>query len=134
MNMSKELTVKSPTSLTEKQEDTRPVRTFVPNVDIRETEDALWLWADMPGTAEDAIDVRLDNGQLSIRGKVNVEAYRELTPLYTEYNVGEFVRSFRVGNEVDVEQIEARMANGVLELKLPKQARARARQIPIQAH
>ena len=132
--MSKELTVKSPTSLTEKQEDTRPVRTFVPNVDIRETEEALWLWADMPGAAEDSIDVRLDNGQLSIRGKVNVDAYKELSAVYTEYNVGEFVRTFRVGEEVDVEQIEARMANGVLELKLPKQARARTRQIPIQTH
>jgi HSP20 family protein len=132
--MSKELTVKSPTALAEKQEDTRPVRTYVPNVDIRETEDALWLWADMPGTAEDAIDVRLENGQLSIHGRVSVEAYKTLSPLYTEYNVGEFVRNFRIGSEVDVEQIEARMANGVLELKLPKQARARARQIQIQAH
>ncbi len=132
--MSKELTVKSPTSLAEKQEDTRPVRTFVPNVDIRETEDALWLWADVPGAAEDSIDVRLDNGQLSIRGKVSVEAYKELLPVYTEYNVGEFVRSFRVGDEVDVEQIEARVSNGVLELRLPKQARARSRQIPIQVH
>jgi HSP20 family molecular chaperone IbpA len=134
MTMSKELSVKSPTSLAEKQEDTRPVRTFAPNVDIRETDEALWLWADMPGAAEDSIDVRLDSGQLSIRGKVSVDAYKELSPLYTEYNVGEFVRSFRVGNEVDVEQIEARMANGVLELKLPKQARARSRQIPIQTY
>lgn len=132
--MSKELTVKSPTSLAQKQEDTRPVRTFVPNVDIRETDEALWLWADVPGVAEDSIDVRLDSGQLSIRGKVSVEAYKELSPVYTEYNVGEYVRSFRVGNEVDVEGIEARVANGVLELKLPKQARARSRQIPIQVH
>ena len=132
--MAKELTVKSPTALAEREEDTRPVRTFVPNVDIRETDEALWLWADMPGAAEDSIDIRLDNGQLSIRGKVDVEAYKELGAVYTEYNVGEFVRSFRVGNEVDVEQIEARVANGVLELKLPKQARARARQIAIQTH
>ena len=132
--MSKELTVKSPTSLAEKQEDTRPVRTFVPNVDIRETDEALWLWADMPGAAEDSIDVRLDNDQLSIRGRVSVDAYKELTPVYTEYNVGEFVRNFRVSNEVDVDQIEARMTHGVLELKLPKQARARSRQIPIQTH
>ena len=132
--MAKELTVKSPTALAEREEDTRPVRTFVPNVDIRETDEALWLWADMPGADDDSIDLRLDNGQLSIRGKVSVEAYKELSPVYTEYNVGEFVRNFRVGNEVDVEQIQARIANGVLELKLPKQARARARQIPIQAH
>ena len=132
--MAKELTVKSPTSLDKREEDTRPVRTFVPNVDIRETDEALWLWADMPGADDDSIDLRLDNGQLSIRGKVSVEAYKELSPVYTEYNVGEFVRNFRVGNEVDVEQIQARIANGVLELKLPKQARARARQIPIQAH
>ena len=106
--MAKELTVKSPTALAEREEDTRPVRTFVPNVDIRETDEALWLWADMPGADDDSIDLRLDNGQLSIRGKVSVEAYKELSPVYTEYNVGEFVRNFRVGNEVDVEQIQAR--------------------------
>lgn len=132
--MSKELSVKSPGAVAEKQEDTRPVRTYVPNADIRETEEALWVWADMPGATEESIDVRLDNGLLAIRGKVDVEAYKTLTPVYTEYNIGEFVRSFRISNEVDVEKIEARMANGVLELKLPKAAHARARQIPILTH
>jgi HSP20 family protein len=131
--MAKELTVKSPATVAEKQEDTRPVRSYTPNVDIRETDEALWVWADMPGASEESIDVRLENGLLSIRGKVDVEAYKTLTPAYTEYNVGDFVRSFRISNEVDVEQIEARMAQGVLELKLPKAAHARSRQIPIAA-
>ena len=131
--MSKDLTVKSPTNLAEKQEDTRPGRTYVPSVDIRETDEALWLSADMPGVSEESIDVRLENGLLSIQGKVDVEAYKTLTPVYTEYNVGDFVRNFRISNEVDVEQIEARMAHWVLELKLPKAAHARSRQIPIAA-
>ena len=129
--MSKELTVKSPTSLAEKQEDTRPVRTFVPNVDIRETDEALWLWADMPGAAEDSIDVRLDNGELSIRGKVSVDAYKELTAVYTEYNIGHYRRSFSLSNTIDQSKITAEMKDGVLTLTLPKAEEAKPRKISI---
>jgi len=129
--MAKELTVKNQSQSQEQHETTRPGRTFVPNVDIREADDALWIWADLPGVDETSVDVQLQNGQLSIEGRVDASSYAQTTPLYTEYNVGNFVRSFRIGDQVDSEQIQARMSNGVLELKLPKAAHARPRQIPI---
>ncbi len=132
--MDDQLTVKSERKPSEAHENTRPVRTFIPKVDITETEDALWLWADLPGVASDDVDIRLENGRLSIEGSVGLDEYSNLSPLYTEYNVGNYVRSFEISNEIDSEAIEARVSNGVLELKLPKSERARPRRIPISAH
>jgi HSP20 family molecular chaperone IbpA len=114
-----------------REEETRPGRRFVPRVDIHETDDALWLWADLPGVDEKSVDVELENGELSIQGRVSLEGYESLSPVYTEYNVGHYLRNFRLSDRIDVDRIEAKMTNGVLELQLPKLAAAKPRQIPI---
>ena len=114
-----------------RNEGTRPGRSFVPRVDIHETDDALWLWADLPGVDEKSLDVQLENGELSIEGRVSLEGYESLTPVYTEYNVGHYLRSFRLSDRIDLDRIEAKMTNGVLELQLPKLAEAKPRQISI---
>jgi HSP20 family protein len=113
-------------------EPTRPGRTYLPNVDIRETQDALWLWADMPGVDEKGVDVHLDGGMLHLTGQVAVDEYEALTPLYTEYNIGNFVRSFRINEEVDLDHIEAKLSHGVLQLRLPKAESARPRRVPVE--
>jgi HSP20 family protein len=113
------------------QEVTREGRTYVPNVDIYETKDGMWLWADMPGVDEQSISVQLDDGVLTIEGQVDLKAYENVTPLYTEYNVGNYVRRFSLSSDVDSERIVARMQNGVLALELPKAERAKPRRIPI---
>jgi HSP20 family molecular chaperone IbpA len=113
------------------KELTRPGRTFVPKVDIRETPEALWLWADLPGVDEQSIDVRLENGVLSIVGRVSASDYAELVPVYTEYNVGNFERSFRISDAIDASRVQAKLVDGVLELELPKAESARPRRIPV---
>ena len=127
--MANELTVKQESNVTE--EETRPGRTYVPNVEIRETEEAMWLWADMPGVSQDSVDVHLENGVLSIQGEVQMDDYADLAPAYAEYNVGNFKRSFKLSTVIDAEHIEARMQSGVLELQLPKAEEARPLRIPI---
>ncbi len=114
-------------------ESTRAGRTYRPNVDICQTEDALWLWADMPGVSEESVEVRLDDDVLSIEGRVSPDEYENLTPRYTEYNVGNFVQRFTVGSEIDADRIHAELSNGVLELKLPKTERMRQRTIEIKS-
>jgi HSP20 family molecular chaperone IbpA len=116
-----------------KDEQTRPGRTYVPQVDIYETTDSLWLWADMPGVDEQSIEVNVANGVLSIEGQVSLKDYEDLSPVYTEYNVGNYARRFTLSNEIDAEHIKARMTNGVLELELPKAERAKPRRITISA-
>jgi HSP20 family molecular chaperone IbpA len=114
-------------------EATRPGRTYLPSVDISESEGALWLWADVPGVDENSLDIRLDNDQLTIEGRVSLDEYENLSPVYTEYNVGNFVRTFRVSESIDAERIQASVKNGVLELQLPKAEKARPRRIAVNA-
>jgi HSP20 family protein len=114
-----------------REEVTRAGRTYVPQVDIYETKDGLWLWADMPGVDEQSLDVHLDNGVLTIEGQVDVKDYENTTPLYTEYNVGNYVRRFTLSNDVDSDRIVARMQHGVLALEIPQAERATPRRIAV---
>jgi HSP20 family protein len=112
-------------------EGTRPGRSFVPDVDIYETADALHLRADMPGVDERSITVHLDNHVLSLEGQVTLDDYADMGPVYTEYNVGPWVRRFTVSDAIAADRIEARIVNGVLELTLPKSDRVKPRKIAV---
>jgi HSP20 family protein len=115
------------------REQTRPGRYFLPEVDIYESEEGLRLWADMPGVDEKDVEVTLRNGMLTIEGVVSTDMYRNLIPVYTEYNVGNYHRQFVVNEEIDGARIEARIRNGVLEVSLPKAEAARPRRIEVKA-
>ena len=117
-----------------REEPTRSGRTYQPDVDIYETPERLWLWVDMPGVDENSVNVDLANGVLTIEGAVALDDYNDLAPVYTEYNVGNYLRRFSISTDVDVDGIKARTANGVLELELPKAEKARPRKITVTAH
>lgn len=106
-------------------ESTREGRLFVPATDIRETNEAIVLTADMPGVTPDGVEITLDNGVLTVRGTVS-DAYRREGAAYAEYDVGNYFRSFSVPDAIDHDGIEAKMNKGVLTLTLPrKQPRQR---------
>jgi HSP20 family protein len=126
-----ELAVRNKQEVT-REESTRSGRTYVPDVDIVETSDALHLYADMPGVDENKIDIHLADGVLTIEGQIGVGEYDQLTPIYTEYRVGNYLRRFTLSRDVDAERIRARMANGVLEVDLPKTESAKPRKIQVQ--
>ena len=115
------------------QEKTRAGRFFLPEVDIQELNDSLKLFADMPGVKQSDVEVTLDKGILTIVGTVSTEVYQKLTPLYTEYNVGNYFRQFELNEDIDAHRINASMKDGVLELTLPKSERARPRRIEVNA-
>ena len=115
------------------EERTRPGRTFVPDVDICETADSLFLWADMPGVDEQSVDVNLAEGVLTIEGRVSLSEYESLNPIYSEYRVGNYARRFTVSSDIDGARIKGRVKDGVLELELPKAERAKPRRIEITA-
>jgi len=125
-----ELSVRDKQELS-REEPTRSGRTYVPDVDIYETPEALWLWADMPGVDEKSLEVHLSDGILTIDGRVALKEYDNLAPLYTEYNVGNYARRFSVSSDVDADRIRARMTNGVLEIELPKSERVKPRRITV---
>jgi len=114
-------------------ERTRNARTFVPRVDIYEMEETVILLADMPGVDENSIDITLEKNILTIHGYAGLQAPENFSPTYAEYNFGNYERTFALSDEVDREQIEATVKNGVLRLVMPKAETAKARKIAIKA-
>ncbi len=129
----KEITTKEKQQVAKGQEQTRPGRYFVPDVNIYEFENSLKLWADMPGVREKDVDINLKDRILTIVGKVAMDMYSGLRPLYTEYNVGNYYREFALNEQIDESKIKATLRNGVLELELPKKEQAKPKRIEVQA-
>lgn len=124
-----ELSVKPKQEVAEEQ--TRPGRAYQPDVDIYETKDSLWLKADMPGVDEKSVQVNLNDGVLTIEGEVSLDDYQSISPVYSEYRVGNYRRRFTVSSDIDGERIQGKLVNGVLHLELPKAEKAKPRQIEI---
>lgn len=104
---------------------------FMPRADIYETKDALVVLADMPGVDEHAVDISLEKDELSVRGSVKVPSFDNQRLTHEEYAVGDFARSFTIGNDIDRANISATLKNGVLKLVLPKAQKALAQKIAV---
>lgn len=126
-----ELQVKKKRELEGKEESTIPARTFVPTADIYEDRDSLKVILEMPGVDKGHIDVRVEEGVLFVEGRLDLTKYRGLQPLYTEYNIGNYGRSFRLSNTIDQDKIGAELKDGVLSLTLPKAEKAKPRTIQV---
>ena len=128
-----ELQAQEKRELQRKDEPTIPARTFVPTTDIYETEQALTVVMEMPGVDKTNLDINVENDVLSVTGRIDFSKYEKLQPVYTEYNIGHYRRSFSLApNRVDQEKIKAEMRDGVLTLILPKAERAKPRQIKVE--
>jgi HSP20 family molecular chaperone IbpA len=118
---------------TVERERTRPGLSFRPDVDIVERPDAFLVYADLPGVDDRHVEVRLEDGVLSIEAELASAPDPAWTPLYQEYRLGGWQREFRLSDAIDSERIRATMRDGVLEVELPKSERHRPRQIPVQS-
>lgn len=112
-------------------ERTRSGRTYVPTVDIIERDDELLLLADVPGAAPEGVDVQYERGVLTLTARVDARQDERTNYVWHEYGVGDYVRTFQVGESIDAAKIEAELSNGVLTLHLPKAAAARSRKIEV---
>ena len=128
-----ELQVQQKREVDKGQEATAPMRAFMPNADIFETEDALTLVLEMPGVDRDNIGISVENSVLTVEGKINLGKYEGLQPVYGEYNVGPYRRSFRISSRIDQDKINAEMRDGVITLVLPKAEEAKPRRIEVRA-
>lgn len=131
----KDLEVKKEEAITpEEGERTRECPVYIPRADIFESEEQVTVIVDMPGVDENAVDILLEKNTLTIRGFVEPESYTDYTLSYAEYGVGDYERSFVLSNEIDRDEIEASMKNGVLRLVLPKQEEAKTRKIQVKTN
>jgi HSP20 family protein len=126
-----ELQVQQKRELDKKEEGTVPARVFLPTADIYETDDALNVVLEMPGVEKNSVDIRVEDGVLKIDGRLDFSKYQGLQPLYTEYNVGHYSRSFRLPSRIDQNKIAAALKDGALSLALPKVEEAKPRTIQV---
>ncbi len=113
-------------------ERTRNGVSYSPRFDIWETDDELVLYGDMPGVAPEDLDIRFENRELTIHGKVAAR-HENITFLFGEYGIGDFYRSFTVGEVIDAEKISAEMNNGVVTIHLPKIEAVKPRRINVKS-
>jgi len=105
---------------------------FVPAVDIYEDDEKTELHVEVPGIQKDAIDVKIDNGILTIKGERKFQHEEKKDKHYRlERSFGMFERSFTLPDYVDAEKIEGKYDNGILVLSLPKQPKAKPKKIEI---
>jgi len=114
-----------------KADHTRGV-VFEPRVDIAEVDDQLLLYVDLPGVKPEDVDVRFENRELQIRGRVTPPATKPRY-LLREYGVGDFYRAFSITDDVDAQKISADLKDGVLTVHLPKAEALRQRRITVNA-
>ena len=129
--VAQELQVQKKRELENKEEATIPARMFVPAADIYEAENDLTVILEMPGVEKKNINIDVADGVLSVEGRIDLTKYQGLQPLYTEYNIGHYSRSFRLSSKIDQNKIAAEMKDGVLSLKLPKIEEAKPRIIQV---
>ncbi|HTP75107.1 MAG TPA: Hsp20/alpha crystallin family protein [Burkholderiaceae bacterium] len=108
-------------------------RAAVPAVDVYEDESGITLLADMPGVPRDQLELKVEGDALSIEGSVRAPTPEGLEAVYAEVRVPRYRRTFTLSRELDSARIDASLKDGVLTLRIPKQAYAQPRRIDVQA-
>lgn len=105
---------------------------FVPRVDVTDSEDSMVFTAELPGLVDGEFEVILEGDVLTLKGEKNALKVEESQrSLRTERSHGEFSRSFQLPFEADPESVSASLRNGVLAVTVPKPEPQRSRSIPI---
>jgi len=132
MATSQELAVREKRELATTEEKTVPGRFYVPYADVYETDETLTVLMEMPGVGRRDVSVALENDVLRVEGRIDFTKYEGMEPVYTEFNVGHYARSFALSGKIDRERISAQLEDGVLVLTLPKAKEAQPRRIAVQ--
>ena len=110
-----------------------PQRAVLPAVDVIEDAGGITLLADMPGVPKEQLELKVEGDALLIEGGVQQLTPEGLEAVYAEVRVPRYRRSFTLSRELDTARIEANLKDGVLTLRIPKQAHAQPRRIPVSA-
>ncbi len=113
-------------------ESTRGGGYFTPRVDNCETDKELTLFAEMPGVKPEDVNLRYENGELLLHGRVQPrQAVKTL--LLQEYEEGDFYRAFAIHESIDAGGISAECKNGMITVHLPKVEAVQPRQIVVKS-
>jgi len=92
-----------------------------PRVDVLETENEFLVLADMPGTKPEDVDIRFEQGELSVHGRRTSHKDE-----FTTYH-----RTFAVADTVAADKISADLKAGVLTIRLPKVEAVKPKKIAV---
>lgn len=114
-------------------DEDRATGTWVPPVDVAETQEKILVRAEVPGLTQGDIQIEFENGTLTLKGERKLDKTVEgLTYHRVERTYGAFNRSFTLPRTVDPEKISASYRDGVLEIEVPKKEEAKPKQIKIE--
>lgn len=130
MSNSKEMTNPTDRSATAVPEQQRAV---LPPVDVFEDASGITLLADMPGVPKEQLELKVEGDALLIEGGVQSHTPDGLEAIYAELRAPRYRRSFTLSRELDTSRVEASLKDGVLKLRIPKQAHAQPRRITVTA-
>ena len=130
MNDNKQVTTSASSSAATEQDQQRAV---LPAVDVFEDAAGITLLADMPGVPKEQLELKVEGDALLIEGGVQPLTPDGLEAIYAELRVPRYRRSFSLSRELDSTRIEANLKDGVLTLRIPKQAHAQPRRIAVMA-
>ena len=105
---------------------------LMPRVDVLEDEAGITILADLPGVAKEQLELKIEGDVLVIEGAMTAIAPGTLEPVYAEVRRARYRRSFTLSRELDASRTQAGLKDGVLTLRIPKQAKAQPRRISVQ--
>ena len=104
---------------------------LAPAVDVFENADGITVQAEMPGVSKDRLNVQADRNSLLIEGDVVIDMPTEIEALYADVQATRYRRSFVLSGELETDQIEANLKDGVLTVRIPKRAEFRPRKVEV---
>jgi HSP20 family protein len=109
-----------------------PLQQFVPQFEVRETDDAYVFKADMPGVSEEDLEITIERNRLTVSGQREMEQRDEKDRYYAvERAYGAFTRTFTLPGDIDESRVEAELKEGVLTLKIPKSREQQAKKVQL---
>lgn len=106
-------------------------RAMLPRVDVLEDESGITLLADLPGVPREQLELRVEGDTLLLEGTAAPQTPERLEPVHAEVRVPRYRRAFTLSRELDSSRIEAQLRDGVLKLRIPKQAHAQPHRIEV---
>jgi HSP20 family molecular chaperone IbpA len=104
---------------------------ITPPTDAFETDDAIIMFVDMPGSEQESLDVTVAQHELTIAARLRVAAPAGYALLHGELRDGRYEKSFGLSEEIDDGEIDAVFKDGVLRLTLPKAAQRGAKKVDV---
>jgi HSP20 family protein len=104
---------------------------IIPPVDIVEDETGFTLIADLPGVSKDRLGVKVNGDSLLIEAEISTAVPDGMDLIYAEVGTPYYRRSFTLSRELDASKIEAKLNDGVLNLRIPKAEEAKPRRIEV---